>query len=72
MSQPIIIRHYATDRAYQADAEAMARQGYRVQNAIKERPRTGCLRILFYILTGGIGWLFFRPKPQWVVTYARH
>lgn len=69
MSKPIIIRRYRTDRDYENDASLMARQGYRVQSAAKESPRPGCLRI---VLTGGLGLIFFRPKPVWVVTYTPH
>lgn len=64
----ILVKRYRRDRDFQADAHAMAQQGYRVQSTTSERPNPGCMRI---ILTGGLGLLFFRPKPQLVVTYAR-
>jgi len=62
------VKRYKTDQAYRKDAERLAAQGWRVTNVVSEQPRAGCLRI---ILTGGLGAIVWKPKPQLVVTYER-
>ena len=62
------VKRYKTDQAYRKDAGKMAAQGWRVTNVISEQPRAGCMRI---ILTGGLGAIVWKPKPQLVVTYER-
>lgn len=62
------VKRYKTDKAYRQDAARMATQGWRVTNVVSEQPRAGCLRI---ILTGGLGAIVWKPKPQLVVTYER-
>ena len=62
------VKRYKTDQAYRKDAERLAAQGWRVTNVISEQPRAGCMRI---ILTGGLGAIVWKPKPQLVVTYER-
>lgn len=61
-NKAIIVRRYKSDSEYQKDANKLAKAGYVVTNATSEQPRSGCLRIL----TLGI---FFKPKPELVVTY---
>jgi len=62
------VKRYKSDQAYRQDAGKMAAQGWRVTNVISEQPRAGCMRI---ILTGGLGAIVWKPKPQLVVTYER-
>lgn len=62
------VKRYKSDKAYRTDAPRMAAQGWRVMNVVSEQPRAGCLRI---ILTGGLGAIIWKPKPQLVVTYER-
>jgi hypothetical protein len=64
----IQVKRYKSDKAYRRDASRMATGGWRVVNATSEQPRSGCMRI---ILTGGIGALIWKPKPQTIVTYER-
>ncbi|MDI9549466.1 MAG: hypothetical protein QM346_17880 [Chloroflexota bacterium] len=68
MATNIIVKRYKSDSVYQRDAQKMRDQGYTVQSVTSEQPRSGCMRI---ILTGGLGALFWKPKPQLVVTYIR-
>ena len=62
------VKRYKSDKAYRTDAATMAAQGWRVTNVVSEQPRAGCLRI---ILTGGLGAIFWKPRPQLVVTYEK-
>lgn len=68
MSTSITVKRYKSDKEYQRDASSMAQQGYAIQSVASEQPRAGCLRI---ILTGGLGAIIWKPKPQLVVTYVR-
>lgn len=62
MPQPIVVKRYKNQRAYQVDAVRMAKRGYEVANTVSEVQRSGCLRTLLF------GFLF-PPKPQLIVTY---
>jgi len=64
----VVIKRYQNERQYQLDAIKQSEAGYFVRAVTSEQPRSGCMRI---ILTGGLGLLFWKPKPQFVVTYTR-
>ena len=64
----VVIKRYKNEREYQLDALEQSEQGYFVRAVTSEQPRSGCMRI---ILTGGLGALIWKPKPQLVVTYTR-
>ena len=62
------VKRYKNTNAYQRDAAQRQIQGWRVISTTSEEQRAGCMRIL---LTGGLGLLFWKPKPVLVVTYER-
>ncbi len=64
----IEVKRYKKERAYRKDAAMLAGHGWTVVSVTSEQQRSGCLRI---ILTGGIGALIWKPKPDFVVTYER-
>ena len=64
----VSVKRYKQEKAYRKDASRMASKGWKVISVTSEQQRSGCLRI---ILTGGIGALIWKPKPDFVVTYER-
>jgi hypothetical protein len=68
MPKAIEVRRYKNEKEYQKDAGKWAKRGYNVLHVVSEQPRSGCARI---VMLGGIGALFFKPKPVFVVTYQR-
>jgi hypothetical protein len=64
----IQVKRYKSDKTYRKDASMLTQQGWKVVSATSEQPRAGCLRI---ILTGGLGAIVWKPKPQTIVTYEK-
>lgn len=62
------VRRYKSDKAYKKEAAQMSANGWQVVSVTSEQQRSGCGRI---IMLGGIGALFWKPKPHLVVTYEK-
>lgn len=63
----VLVREYATQEAYQAEAPLLAADGYEVVSTTTQSQNPGCLAIA----TFGLLSLLFRPKPHIIVTYRR-
>ena len=74
MAKAIVVRSYANVKAYERDANKLARQGYRPTQSTQTRGHLGTphknINILIGILTGGIGLLFARTPDHITVTYT--
>lgn len=62
-----VVKTYNSDKAYQKDAQRMAKAGWRVVSAVQDKRRPGCGRIGCL----GIFAAIFPPKPVLVVTYEK-
>lgn len=62
----VIVREYRSSQEYQKDAGRLAEQGYEVVSTADRPQRSGCMRLL---LTGGLGFFLWKPKPVIAVTY---
>lgn len=58
---------YHNHKEYERQAPQMAKQGWTVVSVTEERPRSGCLRMIFL----GFFALVFHPAPKIIVTYQR-
>lgn len=59
---------YRSTKAYRKDSEKRAKDGWEVTNTVTNQPRFTIRR---FLLTGGIGYFFFKPKPEIIVTYTK-
>ena len=62
---PVVVERYDSEKAYQKDANKMARKGYVVDNVVTKEKGKGCLS--WGLL--GIFNIFRKKKHEYVVTY---